>query len=44
MSRGAAGETVVVKPSSNLFTWMAAVTVLLQLVALGLIWLRIPKD
>jgi len=44
MSRMPAGETHVVKPSNNIFTWMAAVTVLLQLAALGLIWLRFPAD
>ena len=44
MSRMAAGETVTVKPKNNIFTWMAAVTVLLQLAALGLIWLRFPVD
>jgi hypothetical protein len=44
MSRVPAGETHVVKPKNNIFTWMAAVTVLLQVAALGLIWLRFPKD
>ena len=43
MSRAAAGEVVAVKPKNNLFTWMAAVTVLLQLAAIGLIFLRMPK-
>jgi hypothetical protein len=44
MSRVGAGETVTVKPKNNLFTWMAAVTVLLQLAALALIYLRFPTD
>ncbi len=44
MGRIAGGEVHTVKPSNNLFTWLAAVTVLLQLAALGLIWLRFPGD
>ncbi len=44
MSRVGAGETVVVKPKNNLFTWMAAITVLLQLLALFLVYLRFPAD
>jgi len=44
MSRVGAGETLVVKPSNNLYTWLSAVAVLLQLLALGLIWLRFPVD
>ena len=44
MSRAGVGETVTVKPKNNLFTWMAAVCVLLQLAALALIWLRFPSD
>jgi hypothetical protein len=41
MSRAAAGETVVVKPANNLFTWLAFVAVALQVIALGLVYLRI---
>jgi hypothetical protein len=44
MSRVAAGETVVVKPQSNLFTWLALVAVVLHVAALALIWLRFPTD
>jgi len=41
MSRGGVGETVVIKPGNNVFTWMAGVTVALQIIALLLIFMRI---
>ena len=43
MSRVGAGETVVVKPKNNLFTWMAAATVLFQVITIGLIFLQMRK-
>ena len=44
MSRMAAGETITVKPKNNLFTWLAFVSVILQVAALALIYLRFPAD
>ena len=41
MTRAAAGETVIVKPANNLYTWLAGVTVALQVIALLLIFMRL---
>lgn len=42
MSRAAAGETIVVKPANNLYTWLAFVAMVLQALAIALIFFRMP--
>jgi hypothetical protein len=39
-----AAETIQVKPKSNLFTWLAFVAVVLNALALAMIYLRFPAD
>ena len=41
MSRGGVGETIVTKPKNNVFTFMAGAAVLLQLAALGMLFLAL---
>ena len=44
MSRGGVGETVVIKPASNVFTWMAGVSVALQLLALFMLVMKLRAE
>jgi hypothetical protein len=44
MSRMAAGETINVKPKSNVFTWMAGVSVALQLLALVMLFFKLQAE
>jgi len=43
MSRGGVGETIITKPKSNVFTWMAGVAAVLQLLALGMLFLALKN-
>jgi len=40
MSRAATGDTVVVKPSNNVYTAMLAVALLAQIIALVVVFMR----
>lgn len=44
MSRTPVGETIRIKPANNVFTWMAGATVLFQIVALVLIFLKLRAE
>ena len=43
MSRAGVGETIVQKPRNNVFTWMAGVAAVLQLLALGMLFLAMKN-
>jgi hypothetical protein len=43
MSRAATGDTVVRKPSNNVYTAMAAIAVMAQIIALIIVFMRFSK-
>ena len=44
MSRMAVGETITVKPQHNVFTWMAGVAMVLQVLALLMLLLKLRAE